>query len=64
MLSNKIIVVTGAGSGIGRATCLVLAKAGAKVLVTSHSEANAWGNRGHGRKGRRRGEGAEGRREQ
>ena len=41
MLNNQVIVVTGAGSGIGRATCLVLAKAGAKVLVTSHSEANA-----------------------
>ena len=41
MLKNKVIVVTGEGSGIGRATSLILAKAGAKVLVTDHNETSA-----------------------
>lgn len=34
MLTGKTIIVTGAGSGIGRATSRILAHAGAKVLVT------------------------------
>ena len=33
-LKDKVIIVTGAGGGIGRATCLVLAKAGAKLIVS------------------------------
>jgi NAD(P)-dependent dehydrogenase (short-subunit alcohol dehydrogenase family) len=34
ILQNKTIIVTGAGGGIGRAACVVLAAAGAKVVVT------------------------------
>ena len=34
LLQNKTIIVTGAGGGIGRDTCLVLAEAGANVVVT------------------------------
>jgi NAD(P)-dependent dehydrogenase (short-subunit alcohol dehydrogenase family) len=34
LLQNKTIIVTGAGGGIGRDACLVLAKAGANVVVT------------------------------
>jgi NAD(P)-dependent dehydrogenase (short-subunit alcohol dehydrogenase family) len=33
-VKDKIIVVTGAGSGIGEATCLLAAREGAKVAVT------------------------------
>jgi len=32
-LFNKVAVITGAGSGIGRATALLFAKKGAKVVV-------------------------------
>ncbi|MCK0506574.1 SDR family NAD(P)-dependent oxidoreductase [Aromatoleum anaerobium] len=32
-LTNKVAVVTGGGSGIGRATCIELAKAGARVFI-------------------------------
>jgi len=32
-LFNKVAVITGAGSGIGRATALLFAKKGAKVAV-------------------------------
>jgi cyclopentanol dehydrogenase len=36
--TNKIAIVTGAASGMGRAHCLLLAKAGAKVIATDRDE--------------------------
>jgi len=38
---GKVAIVTGAGSGIGRATALAYAKAGARVLVSDVNEAGA-----------------------
>jgi NAD(P)-dependent dehydrogenase (short-subunit alcohol dehydrogenase family) len=35
-LQNKVILVTGGGSGIGRATSLLLAKEGAKVMIADY----------------------------
>jgi len=37
-LKNKIAIITGAGSGIGRATAVLFAKEGAKVVVADWSE--------------------------
>lgn len=37
-LSNKTILVTGASSGIGRATCIELSKLGAKVIMIARRE--------------------------
>ncbi len=37
LLQNKVTLVTGAGGGIGRATAIVLAREGAKVLVSDIS---------------------------
>ena len=37
VLDGKVIIVTGAGGGIGRATCLVLAGAGARLIVSDVS---------------------------
>ena len=39
-LSRRVTVVTGAGAGIGRATCVRLAEEGAEVVVTSRTAAN------------------------
>ncbi|WP_321818694.1 MULTISPECIES: glucose 1-dehydrogenase [unclassified Paraburkholderia] len=41
MLENKIIIVTGGGSGIGRATSRILARNGAKVVVADFNQAGA-----------------------
>ena len=38
MLNDKVVVVTGAGSGIGRATAVILARAGAKVVLGGLNE--------------------------
>ena len=40
LLENKIAIITGAGSGIGKAAAELFAKEGAKVVVSDISEAN------------------------
>ena len=39
-LENKIAIITGAGSGIGKSAALLFSKEGAKVVVSDISEAN------------------------
>lgn len=40
-LSGKVAIITGAGSGIGRATALLLARQGASIVVADYNEAGA-----------------------
>jgi 3-oxoacyl-[acyl-carrier protein] reductase len=39
-ISNKVAIITGGGTGIGRTMAIEFAKAGAKVIVASRKEAN------------------------
>ncbi|HXD91542.1 MAG TPA: SDR family NAD(P)-dependent oxidoreductase, partial [Candidatus Binataceae bacterium] len=36
LLQNKVVLVTGGGSGIGRATAQLIAKQGAKVMIADY----------------------------
>ncbi len=38
MMKNKIVVITGAGRGVGRSTALLLAQAGAQVVLFSRTQ--------------------------
>ena len=40
-LDHKVAVITGAGSGIGRASAIIFAKEGAKVVVADINDAGA-----------------------
>ncbi len=55
-VEGKVAVVTGGALGIGRATCRLLAREGARVAVTDvldrEAEALAWELRAHGREAR------------
>jgi len=38
MFENKVVIVTGGGSGIGQATAILYAQGGAKVIVSDIDE--------------------------
>ena len=40
MLTDKVLIVTGAGSGIGLATAMILAKSGARLVLAGHEKAS------------------------
>lgn len=43
-IKNKVIIITGASSGIGEATALLLAGKGAKVVLAASSRGKAGKN--------------------
>ena len=45
-MENKVVIVTGGGSGIGRATCYRLRQEGARVVVADRNQAGAEETRG------------------
>jgi len=47
LLSDKTVVITGAGNGIGRATALLLASVGARVVVNDNGTARDGSGSGH-----------------
>ena len=40
-LRDRIAIITGGGQGIGRATCLLLAKEGANIVIAEHNSTTA-----------------------
>ena len=62
--AGKTIVITGAGSGIGRATALIFAREGANVVCADINEKGVERDRGAGQRQRQPGAGAHDRRHQ